>query len=188
MADTILTLAQLNKLFYDLTVAMVGGTSIADVRQSWPTYGAPALEVTNNVAFLKIYDVESPITAQREMIYSQIESPSAPNMEMNYTRTLKVDWIFYGPDSWDWANLVQNKLFYQIYHDMLALQNLYLIPGFKPPMRVPELWSGEWYERIDLSANFNELMKINDALPYIETVEIDVIDHSGVVAKINIEE
>ena len=55
MADIILSLSELNKLFYDLTVAMVSAGT--QVRISWATGGAPAFEIDENLAFIKVYDV-----------------------------------------------------------------------------------------------------------------------------------
>lgn len=181
MSDTILTLKQLGDLFYDLTVSLIGGTTAADVRRTWPTYGAPAFEVTDDVSFYKIYDVESSMSKLREEIYSQAGSPEAGLMETVYTRTLRVDWSFYGPSSWDNAILVRNGLFHQENRDVLAVQNIYMVPDFAPPKRVPELFQGLWYERMDLSVMFNEKVVVGREVPFIETVPIGIIDHSGVV-------
>lgn len=179
MEDTILTLSQLGKLFYDVTVAMIDSTPTADVRLTWATGGAPAFGINDNVVFISIYDVDSVMTKQREDIYSQIESPPTPNMATGYTRTLEVHWVFYGSKAWDWATLVRNRIYYQEFRETLSLQDIYPIPGFAPAKRVPELWQGLWYERMDLTVQFNELIIINQEIPYIESVEIGLYDGSG---------
>lgn len=186
MADTILTLTEIEDLFYDLTVSLIGGTP--DVRHSWPTQGAPAFGVSDNVTFLKVYDVPGVLTVERDEKYSQVGSPSTPNMATRYTRNLMVNWIFYGAQSWNNAISVRNKIFYQEHHDTLARKNIYMVPDFEPPKRMPELWQGLWYERADLTIKFNEAIVVNETVPYLESAEIIVVDHSGVRADIVVEE
>ena len=188
MSDIILTLDELEELFYDLTVSILGGSPEADVRRSWPTGGAPAFDILDNVVFFKVYDTAGPLTAQRENKYSQLGSPVTPNMATRYTRTLMVNWIFYGSAAWDHATLIRNGLFYQDHHDTLARQDIYMVPDFTPPRRVPELFQGLWYERMDLSVSFNELIEINRTVPALESAEIIINDYSGVKAVIDITE
>jgi hypothetical protein len=188
MTDTILTRDQLEVLFYNLTVGIIGGSPKADIRRSWPTGGAPAFSNTDNVAFIKVYNVESPITQQREDVYSQIGSPSTPNMATKTTRTLLLDYMFYGQTSWDRANLVKEGLYRQVNHDILALQKIFVVPDGKPPQLMPELWQGVWYDRVNLKIYFNEGIVVNDNVPYIKTVEIVVEDRKGIRADITVEE
>lgn len=186
--DAILTKTELEDVFYNLTVSIMNNSPDFDVRHSWPTNGAPAFEVNDNLVFLSFYDVPSTVTQQRENTYTQEGSPEAGNMETTYTRTLSVTWKFYGPDSWDNARVLKDGLFYQEHHDTLAVQNLFLVPDFNPPQRVPELWEGLWYERCDLTIYFNEGVSINRVLPAIETVGIVVMNYEGIKATIGIEE
>jgi hypothetical protein len=202
MSDTILTLDQLEELFYDLTVSMIGGSP--DVRRSWPTGGAPAWNVTDNIVFIKIYDVPSSLTIQEDSEYSQIANPSdvdfqdrdvdfpninvLGNMEVKYTRTLTVNWIFYGAQSWDNATAIRHKIYRQEFHDTLAMQYIYLVSNFNPPKRVPELWGAEWYERVDLNMNFNEGIMINYELPSILKVPMVFTKPSGEIINTTIEE
>jgi len=186
--DVILTKTELEDVFYNLTVSIMNNSPNFDVRHSWPKNGAPAFGVDDNIAFLKIYDIPSSVTQQRENIYTQEGSPEAGNMETVYTRTLRVDWCFYGPDSWDNVNTLKNGLFFQENHDILAQSHIFMVPDFPPLRRVPELWASQWYERCDLSINFNEGISINRNVPAIETVGIIVIDKDGIVVTVNITE
>ena len=172
MADIILSLKELQKLFYDLTVAMVD--SATQVRMSWPTGGAPAFDINDNVVFIRIADVASTYHIPQELKYEQVGSPEEGNMQVHYTRTLQIGWIFYGSNSWDDSTSVRNKIYYQDNHDILARQKIYLIPDFAPPKRVPEKFEGLWYERVDLMMNFNEKILVNYAVPSILTVPLVV--------------
>lgn len=180
-----LSLTELNKIFYDLTRSMIGGSPLPDVRHSWPTGGQPAFKVTDNVIFLKIYDTKSSITDQIENEYN----PSTTYVEKrSYSRTLMVNWILYGALSWNNAAKIRTRLFYQEHHDALSLNNIYLVPDFDPPKRLPELWQGNWYERCDLNISFNELVTIERDYSNIEQVPLGIYNNEGLVSEILIEE
>lgn len=186
--DTILTLAEIGELFYDLTVDLLGASSNPEVRLSWPTGGAPAFGVVDDVTFLRILDTEGGYTRQRENIYTQEGSPEEPNMAISYTRQLEVGYIIYGPNSWSNAVNIRNKIFYQEHHDTLAKKNIYLVPNFNPPRRMPELWQGQWYERADLAMRFYELVVVNEPIPSLKSVEIGLYDRKGLVTTLDIDE
>lgn len=182
--DIYLTLSELQKIFYDLFVSMFDGSPTeCQVRWSWPTQGAPAFGINDDIVFLKIYDQPGTLTKQKEEIYTL-----GLNMAVNYTRMLKLDCIFYGPESSQNATDIANKIYWQENHDVLAREKIYVIPGFNPPNRFPELWQGLWYERSDLSITFNEQIKLNREVPAIETVRVIVNDRTGVRADIDITE
>ena len=184
--DIYLTLSELQKIFYDLFVSMFDGSPTeCQVRWSWPTQGAPAFGISDNIAFLKIYDDASTMTVQREDVYSQ--ESGLPNMSTGYTRTLRLDCIFYGPSSWENATIIRNKMFWQEHHDTLAQSNIYLIPRFDPPKRTPELWQGQWYDRSDLRMSFNELVVLNREVPYIEKVPVGIYNKDGLQIEFDIE-
>lgn len=182
MSEVILTLNELEELFYDLTVSMIGGTNTADVRRSWPTMGAPAFDVNDDVAFLQIHDIPSTMSTIREDKFSTGGSPEDGSLETSYTRTLQINWIFYGPNSWDRAMSVRNKIFYQEFRNTLSDNNIYVIPDFDPPRRIPELFQGLWYQRMDLTMKFNELVRVDHTEHNIESVEIELYDRKGLRA------
>jgi hypothetical protein len=188
MADVNLTLNELEELFYDLTVSMIGGTNTADVRRSWPIMGAPAFDINDDVTFIQVHDVSSSMSTIREDKFSMEGSPEDGSLETSYTRTLQINWIFYGPNSWDSAMAVRNKVFFQEFRNTLSDNNIYVIPDFDPPRRIPELFQGLWYQRMDLTMKFNELVRFDHAIHNIESVEIKLYDRKGLRVDSFIEE
>ena len=184
MDDKFNSLRELEELFYDLTVSLIGGSPEPEVRQSWPTQGQPGFTVEDNVAFLKIYDIPSAITEQQETKFEYMESPEYYNEKISYTRTLNISWIIYGPSSWEWATKIRYGIYYQEAHDLLARNNIYIVPSFDPPRRVPEIWAGLWYERCDLEISFNELIQINRESHYVEKVPVVVVDENNIRTEI----
>ena len=184
MTDTILTLDQLNTLFQSMTLSMLGLDPTAwnayqaalssnqpwtdaipanpfyNVRVAWPKEGAPAWKIDEDVVFLQVFETDDQINRQREIKNDAIDGQIL-NQEMSFTQVVTVNWIFYGPNSYDNSRKVKNQVFYQNFHDFLAKNGLYIVPDMSAPRRMPDAFSGQWWERVDLSMRFNELVIVN---------------------------
>ena len=184
--DIYLTIAQLNTLFQTLVMTMIGldpavSTSAYAVRISWPTGGAPSWKNTEDICFLRIVEKDDEYNRQREAKFDAARL----NQITTYTRVIEVSFVFYGPNSFDHAQTVRDQIFYQKNHDTLALQNIYLIPDIHSPKRAPELFQGNWWERTDMSMDFNELIVRNSALNSATSVAVDLYDDNGLERVIN---
>lgn len=182
MADTYLTITQLNSLFWSLTVQMLGLDPLATatqntVRQSWPTDGAPAWNITDDVTFIKVLPADDDYNKIRDMTFTQIDSANI-NQAMSYTRVLEIFWTIYGPNSEDTSQTIRDQLFYDSIHDVLAANNLYMITEIDEPIRAPELFEKRWWERVDMRVKFNELITRNITIPAVATVPITVLTGS----------
>jgi hypothetical protein len=90
-----------------------------------------------------------------------------------FTRRWRVYWTFYGPNSLDNARAVRSALItIQQFADLFAVSNLYVDPSIEEPHRVPENFQGEWWERVDLVAEFNEQVTETFTTGTIGSVEI----------------
>ena len=195
MSDTQLTTDELNKLFQDLTILLLGlGTpSGADdplyqkVRISWPTEGQPAWDVADDVVFLRCFEIDDPYNRQRHAKITAIDGDSQNlNQATTYTRVINVTWIVYGPSSHENVNAIRDHILDQLNLDVLALNNLHILPFMKAPVRVPELYNGLWYEREDFSIMFNEKTVINLVIPAITSAEITLSDNSGTTSIVEV--
>jgi len=173
VSEIYLTLSQLNQLFQALTVSMLGITADNPyyfVRIAWPQTGAPAWKITEDVCFLRIIEKEDPYNKQRDAQYD------GTTLHTSYTRVLQVTWTFYGPNSFENAQVVRDQLFYSEGHNTLVKNNIYLIPNIQAPRRIPEAFNNQWWERTDLTIDFNELVKRELAVPYLRSAGIILTD------------
>lgn len=173
--ETYLTIVQFEDLIQSTTVKTLGWDLIIpskaeDVRINWPTEGAPAAQITQDIIYLRCIEVESPINKQRE-IFHQDSSPDLIE-RIGYSRTMEVSFICYGPYSYDNAEFLRAAFFYQEIHDLLAAQSVYIIPDIAEPRRVPELFESRWWERTDIQMRFNVLVVRERTVPYIELIDI----------------
>lgn len=171
MADTILKLIEIEDLFAQITRNMIGNQ--AEVRISWPTGGAPAWKITDNIVFLQVNDSDDPIVQQRDITFSQKDQNNAYR-KIGYTKFHTVLYRIYGPNSYDNAETIRNALFLPEYKEEFANKNLFLIPVVSVPRRFPELFNGQWWQRADFQASFNEGVERETTVPYINSTDIQI--------------
>jgi hypothetical protein len=184
MVDVILTLAQLQALFQSLTVSLTGLDDDRGVRLSWPTRGQPDWKITEDVAFIRITTSSEPIIAQRDTVYSPNDDTSVQETT-SYTRVHRVSWIIYGPNAYDNSQALRDGLYSQAAHDTLAASNLYMVLDVPAVSRAPEPFNGQWWERCDLSARFNEGVTRGAVVPALASAQIIVVSDDGTEEVIN---
>ncbi len=180
MADQILTLAQLNSAFQSLTATLTGLDPNSGVRLRWPTNGVPGWGVAADVAFMSVTTSNEPIIQQRETDYQGDAGDGVNvNVQDSYSRVHEVSWMIVGPNSYANAEALRSGLYSQSAHDTLAALNLFMVLDVPAVTRVPELFNGQWWERCDISARFNEAVARAYTVPYLVSSQVTVIDDSG---------
>lgn len=179
MSDTILTITQVEDLFQNLTLNMLGLDPAAKknqsrVRISWPTKGAPAWKISEDVIFLLINFDDDAITRQVDVSYTKADDENA-NRSMSYTRVLRIDWICYGPNSSNDADTIRSSLFLPQFTQKFAANNLALITDVPMPIRSPELFNGQWWDRSSLYARFNEKVVRTTEVPYLKSADVQIV-------------
>ena len=92
-----------------------------------------------------------------------------------YTRVHKIDWTLYGPNSYDNADLIRSSIFADEYLQTFKDNNLFLITDVQMPTRLPELYNGQWWERTDFSATFNESVIREGTTPIIDSTNFIIV-------------
>lgn len=181
MADTVLLLKELEDVFKNLTFAVLGidKTIPANkglVRKAWPTKGAPAWGIDEDIAFIRVTPIDNKLARNQDILITDLDEFTGTH-ETGYTRTHKVDWTLYGPNSYDNADLIRFNLFSDEYTAQLSINNLHLVTDVPMPQRSPELYNGQWWERTDFSAIYNELVVRRKTVPYIITPNFKIIEN-----------
>ena len=188
------TLNELNIIFQKMVMGMLGlvNTSPIDytaaafyVRVSWPTTGQPAWKITEDIAFVRVTEEDDPINRPREDVYTN-EGDFVLNEATSYNRVLALNLIFYGPNSWANAQTVRDRIFQEAYRIALAQENLYPIPDIIAPVRAPEVFQSQWWERVDMEIRFNEKIVKNQDISAIEIADVLVYNKDGQVVEVAI--
>lgn len=177
--DTVLTLRQIEDIFATETCKMLGidpdlPENKGKVRLTWPTKGAPGWKIDEDVVFIRVTPEDDKIARHQDILYKDVSNDYVLK-EVGYTRVHKVDWTLYGPNSYDNADKIRFKILSQDYFEDFKKSNLFLITDVSMPTRLPELFNGQWWERTDFTASYNELVVRRSQLNYILGTDIRLI-------------
>ena len=199
MAEQILTLRELEELFQEVTLDMLGYIkSGSPLDYSDAAYyairvshkGGPAWDHSEDVCSITVKEEDEGYNRQHDVQYANKDALTVTRTT-GETTIINVQWVFYGPNAFEKAREVKRKIFYQEYHDFLASEKVFVIPDIQAPRRAPELWppqGGKWWERWDLNILFNALVIAEHDVSIITSAEIEIDDLLGQVADIVIVE
>jgi hypothetical protein len=80
----------------------------------------------------------------------------------------------YGPNAYECARNIRNGLFRDEIRIMLKKNHFALITDIPAPRRVPELFEGEWWNRVDINAHFNEFERLESEQRTVRRIHFDV--------------
>lgn len=181
MADQVLKLKEIERVFVEITCEMLDidlskKENHHKVRKAWPTNGAPAWSIDEDIVFLRITPIDDKMARQQNIIFNPHEQDKAyAKKQTGYTRVHKVNWTLYGPNSYDNADIIRHLIFDYDYMKKFKDKNLFLVTDVPMPTRLPEYYSGQWWERTDFSATFNEAVIRESKVPYITGTDIRTI-------------
>lgn len=178
MADTALTIQQLENIFQSLTATLTGLDPNSGVRIAWPQDGAPGFPISGNFAFVRVTPANDQYIQQRETSY-QSNGINPLLTATSYTRVHRVQWVLYSSTGADYADILRDGLYHADTISTLKASNLFMVLDVPAPSRIPELFNGQWWQRADLSARFNELVTRNSTVPYLASVNITVKSDDG---------
>ncbi|RXI46088.1 hypothetical protein DP145_01750 [Clostridium tetani] len=181
MADQVLKLQELEDFIYDITCKMLDIDLNKEenqdrVRIAWPTDGSPAWSIDEDVVYLRITPIDDSMARQQNIAYNPDKDNKAyAKKQTGYTRVHKINWTLYGPNSYDNADIIRHLIFDYDYMKKFKEKNIFLITDVPMPTRLPELYNGQWWERTDFSATFNEAVIRENKVPYITGTDIRTI-------------
>lgn len=189
LTSTALTPDALLAIYQTLTARMLGlnpqsdtDPAYAAVRLDWPTGGQPGWAISDNIAFLAAREEDADYSKIRDVQRSANDAASLVST-WTYTRVWRVEWAFYGPNAFDQARAVNDALYLDWPSDSLAPERLYLVECGRPRY-APELFSGQWWKRADLSATFNEFVSSSIIDPTMASAEVLVYTEHGLEADV----
>lgn len=191
LTSTAFTPNSLSTLIQQLTCGMLGinPPDPAKVRISWPTEGQPFEDVNIDVCYIMATPQAVDYSLLRNTWLSQQDVNSPLVQNFTYTRGWRIKWIFYGPNSTDRARMVHSAVaFMDYFADLLANNNLFPLPDAATPTRTPEQKNAQWWERADFHCDMYENVEETIQLTPATSVEIQVLDNTGLEADFTVKE
>ncbi len=153
------------------------------VRVGWQQQGQPSQGIGDNATYILAEEIDDRYNRVRDVSYAQATDADGNTTQTqitNYTRVWEVLWASYGPDSFEAARLLRTRLFDQDVHDLFAQALLYLVTDPAAPRRVPEQKDGQWWERVDFSARFNEFVTETLVEGFATVSEVIIKNQQGI--------
>jgi hypothetical protein len=157
------------------------------IRVAWqnaPSISDPMVDI----GYVRVTEFDNQYNKKRDIKVTDKIDDILVNLQMRYTRCLQIDLSFYGPNAFDHAQKVRDYVFYPDADLTLAKQNLYLIPTVAHIRRLPETFNKQWWERSDMTIQFNNLVIRNFSVPFFVAASIIIMNESGTIANIDIEQ
>lgn len=152
---------QVQALFWDITNDIVGKALKNPhkfIRFKYPQNGSPDWKITDDIIFINLDEQNDDYAKQVDSTFKT--EGGTVKRYMARTRVWRVLFSVYGPNSYEIANNIKDGMFTQKIHDALSKHAVFLIPNLPLCVQVNELFAGRWWDRWDLSLNFNELYQM----------------------------
>lgn len=172
MATLALIPDQIEAIFQQLTMNAIGTEDPAAVRISWQTEGQPAETIDENVIYVRCVEQDDQYDRIRDLKNLPNDEISV-TQEVRYTRVWRTFWVAYGPIGFDNIRKVRSSLLNTPGTQyLLANASIYLITDTPSPQRIKEYFVGQWWDRTDFNASFNEEVVEVQTVPTVDSVEI----------------
>lgn len=180
LTSSALTIPQINIIIQILTCGMLGIIPVdpAQVRVDWQAQGQPDVALpTQDSCYISCVTQDVEYSRVRDYTWT---GPSANPVlgTWIYTRGWRIEWVAYGPNSFDRARQIHSALFMDYFNEQLELNNLYPVPDPPEPVRLPELHNAQWYDASRFHCIFYEKVTETIQTPSVSSVEIKVYDGS----------
>lgn len=157
---------------FSLDISTEDALGFSQVRVDFPPDGQPGFTQADDVIFVRcstsgeswgdIFDTAGGWTpgGYGEGSYGGNDYgelyPDTTVEHTQYQRVWEVRFEVYGPAACERAAILRSALFMDWVGDALSANNLTLVTEVPRPQRVPELFSGHWWNHFDVTARFNE--------------------------------
>ncbi len=172
-----------NELLQTTTITVLGldldPAKYAKVRVGWQKRGAPGWKIDEDVVIVRATEEDDDrVNRQRDEDFSTVD-PATLLSTQSYIRVWRCFWTVYGPNALDNGRKIRSALFQQIFHDIYAKGGLYPVMDIAAPTRVPELFQGQWWERVDFACLMNEGVVETSDVSSIASAEVIVEKGEG---------
>lgn len=198
LIQSLMQIVTMNILGLDPSAA----ASAQTVRVGWQAQGQPAQQITEDIIYIRCVEEDDEYNRIRDLEIADVLPEPATLVQLTsiYTRVWRTFWTIYGPSSFDNARAIRSALLTQNVHDMFlgayntygqipsgeggfggGTVNIYLVTDMAAPRRVPELFDGQWWERVDFDCQFNEQVNETTTVNAVESTEVILETNTGVV-------
>ena len=182
MAEISKTSVEIEDLFRLIVCTILGldtETTNERIRFPWGSHlpaavgSAPYWNREEDILFIYALPHDDPYNRPRDRHYVDRGDAGLVQLE-EHTDVHEVLFVNYGPNAYETARNIRNGLYRNDIRVLMQRNHFSLVTDVPAPRRVPELMDGAWWNRVDLSAVFNELVRKEYEAGTLESIRFDV--------------
>jgi len=136
------------------------------------------LGTTKDLCYVQVTPQDDAYNRQRQIRY--IDRGGIDLIAVDeHTDVHNVLFVNYGANAYDCARAIRNGLFHDRTRRFLRLNHFALVTDVPAIRRVPELVNASWVNRVDVSAVFNQFVRLVGAMKTIEGVNVTIRQENG---------
>lgn len=143
------------------------------VRVGWQKDGMPGWGPGQDVVTCMAVVTDDRYNRIRDVSQSQLND-TTNTQTTDYTRAWEMRFSVYGPNSTDNARLIKSCLRLDWVRAIFSAVNLYLVPDERDPLRFPENFNKQWWDRSDFRAKYYEAVQETITQQTVATAEVIV--------------
>jgi hypothetical protein len=144
--------------------------AFSKVRVAWqnqPAWKSPKEDIVTIMAVV----TDDPYNRIRDVMNAPNNTTTVTETT-NYTRAWEMRFSLYGPNSADNARLIKSCSRLPWFRDIVSASNLYLVPNESDPIRAPENFNQQWWDRSDYRAKYYEAVQETITQQTVATAEV----------------
>ncbi len=142
------------------TTVFIGSdaNAFSTVRVGWQKDGQPGWGPGQDVVTVMAVVVDDRYNRIRD-VSQKLLNDTTNTQTTDYTRAWEIRFSVYGPNSTDNARLIKSCLRLDWVRAIFSAVNLYLVPDERDPVRFPENFNKQWWDRSDFRAKYYEAVQ-----------------------------
>lgn len=148
---------ELQKVFWRMTAAILRKDMEKPdkyIRLKYPKNGQPDWKIDEDIVFINSSEKDDAYGKQNDSLLTAENGTVI--RRRSRTRVWQVLFSVYGPNSYDYINKIKDGVFAEEVKNYLSRNAVFLIPDLPIAVQANELFAGHWWERWDITLNFNE--------------------------------
>lgn len=172
LAEIIQTMDELELFFADLI------TEVLDIDENkvliqHKRYGQPTNKYEDTVCYICVTQEQD----SNNKFKNRSKTYNSEKEEFTYlqqsSRVLKLNLIFYGPESLEYAAKLNEKMYFESVKYSLAKKYIYFIPESTfGPTKIQEVHNGQWFDRADIDFRFYNTIQTEETVKTFKEFDI----------------
>jgi len=166
LAEVVCMIWGINKETINGRIRVIWGSNVDTKSMS-----SPNLKTTEDICYIHVMPEDDAYNRQRHIQFVHLGGENMAAVD-EHTDVHNILFVNYGNNAYDCARKIRNGLYRDDIRRFLRINRFPLVTDTPAIRRVPELVNGNWVNRVDVSAKFNQYVRLITEIGTIEQVGV----------------